>query len=273
MQLSLNLLDQGDSSIMTARRDKSPNTNGWPFRDSAMDAETTVTMNQRMIGQLLQREVQAANLPAWQSRSLIGLGIEVAQSREENTGLSLKEAGKRSGLDPAFLAIIEAGKAVPEEITSDVLKALVRGVKAKSSDLESAMSVQESSVIERTPAGQIMSALISLCQPLFLNRATAFKSMVAAPASEEDEDEGVLLDDDAAGVSYKIGGFVEGEPPALIFYEFQNPQAPLRGWHVSVRSGLQELVSGVTDDQGIFRFPSSNQDFPENAHMLIRKSI
>ena len=106
-----------------------------------------------------------------------------------------------------------------------------------------------------------------------LNRATAFKSMVAAPASEEDEDEGVLLDDDAAGVSYKIGGFVEGQPPALIFYEFQNPQAPLRGWHVSVRSGLQELVSGVTDDQGIFRFPSSNQDFPENAHMLIRKSI
>ena len=153
-----------------------------------------------------------------------------------------------------------------------MLKALVRGDKAKASDLESAMSVQESSVIERNPAGQIILALISLCQPLFLNRATAFKSMVAAPASEEDEDEGVLFDDDAAGVSYKIGGFVEGEPPALIFYEFQNSQAPLRGWHVSVRSGLQELVSGVTDDQGIFRFSSSNQDFPENAHILIRKS-
>ena len=55
---------------MTTRNDKDSNSGRWPFRDLSMDGETTVTMNQRMIGQLLQREVQAANLPAWQSRRL-----------------------------------------------------------------------------------------------------------------------------------------------------------------------------------------------------------
>ena len=162
---------------MTARRDKSPNTNGWPFRDSAMDAETTVTMNQRMIGQLLQRKTKAANLPAGQSRLLISLGIEVAQSREENAGVSLREAAKRSGLDPAFLAILEAGQAVPEEITPDVLKALARGVNAKTSDLKAAMCDDESKVPEKNPLGQVINILIRWwpSRPGFLGRRVSRK--------------------------------------------------------------------------------------------------
>jgi hypothetical protein len=97
---------------MNARSNKSK---GWPFRDSSMDNEDNVAMNQRMVGQLLKRKTEVANLPIEQSRSLIGLGIEVSQSREENSGLPLKEAAKRGGLDPAFLAIVEAGKAIPDE--------------------------------------------------------------------------------------------------------------------------------------------------------------
>jgi len=145
---------------MTTRNDGDSNSGRWPFRDLSMDAETTVTMNQRMIGQLLRRETKAANLPAWQSKSLISLGIEVTQSREANAGVSLREAAKRSGLDPAFLAILEAGKAVPEEITPEVLRALARGVKAKTSDLKSAMYGEEAKVPGRTRLEKVIDILI-----------------------------------------------------------------------------------------------------------------
>ncbi len=250
---------------------RSNRTRGWPFRNSSMDDEDNVAMNQRMIGYLLKRKTEAANLPAWQSRSLIGLGIEVSQSREENSGLSLKEAAKKGGLDPAFLAIVESGKAIPGEITGDVLKSLSRGVKARSKDLESAMAVQQSSK-EVDPLGQVVAFLVSLCAPAFLNRATAYKSMVASPASDEDPDkrpaDEFVVDDEQAGVSYRIAGFA---PIALQFYDYQNSEEPKSGWSVSVRCGLGELFSGTTDERGIFTFPSDQEDFPENAHMSFSK--
>ena len=250
---------------------RSNNSKGWPFRDSSMDNEDNVAMNQRMVGQLLRRKTEIANLPLEESRSLIGLGIEVSQSREENAGLSLKEAAKKGGLDPAFLAIVESGKAIPDEITTDVLRSLSRGVKAQAKHLESAMAVQTSRH-QTDAAGQVLSFLVSLCAPTFLNRATAYKSMVASPASDEDPDkrpaDEFVVDDEQAGVSYRIAGFA---PIALQFYDYQNSEEPKSGWSVSVRCGLGELFSGMTDEQGIFTFPPDQEDFPENAHMLFRK--
>jgi len=236
-----------------------------------MDNEDNVAMNQRMVGQLLKRKTEVANLPIEQSRSLIGLGIEVSQSREENSGLPLKEAAKRGGLDPAFLAIVEAGKAIPDEITPDVLKSLSKGVKAEEKHLESAMAVQSSSH-QTDAAGQVIGFLVSLCAPNFLNRSIAYKNMVASPVSDEDPDKRpaveFAVDDDQAGVSYRIAGFA---PIAFQFYDYQNPDVPKSGWSVSVRCGLGELFSGMTDERGIFTFPSEQKDFPENAHMLFSK--
>ena len=254
---------------MNARSSKSK---GWPFRDSSMDNEDNVAMNQRMVGQLLKRKTEIANLPLEESRSLIGLGIEVSQSREENAGLSLKEAAKKGGLDPAFLAIVESGKAIPDEITADVLRSLSRGVKAEARHLESAMAVQTSRH-QTDAAGQIVSFLVSLCAPAFLNRATAYKSMVASPASDENPDQRSadvfgVVDDEDARVSYRLAGFA---PIAFQFYDYQNPDVPKTDWSVSVRCGLEELFSGKTDSRGIFTFPSDLEDFPENSHMFFSK--
>ena len=259
---------------MNARSNKTSDAAGWPFREPGTDTESNVNMNQRMIGQLLQRKNRAADQPAYETRALIALGIEVSESREEKSGFSLKEAAKRGGLDPAFLAIVEAGKAVPEEIGSPgVLASLARCADSSIEELRSAMSMDQSYLVEEAPgllggAVVMVQALFSLYSPSFLREATAFKSMTGHPSSIAE----TLFDDPEAKVSYRIGGLSEGEPLSMIFYEFQNPDAPLEGWAISVRSGLEELLSGKTDDQGVFRFPHGMEDFPENSHMLIRKS-
>jgi len=236
-----------------------------------MDNEDNVAMNQRMVGQLLKRKTEITNLPLEESRSLIGLGIEVSQSREENAGLSLKEAAKKGGLDPAFLAIVESGKAVPDEITKEVLRSLSRAAKAEAKHLESAMAVQTSRH-QTDAAGQVISFLVSLCTPAFLTRATAYKSMVASPTSDEDPDKRPeeafgVIDDDQARVSYRLAGFA---PIAIQFYDYQT-EMPTKGWSVSVRCGLEELFSGITNENGIFTFPSDVEDIPENIHMFFRK--
>ena len=64
---------------------------GWPFRDPSNDGESSTSMNQRMISHLINRKVEFESLPGWQSRSLIALGIEITQSREEKTTWSSKE--------------------------------------------------------------------------------------------------------------------------------------------------------------------------------------
>lgn len=259
---------------MNARNNDSVDASGWPFRGSDADMESNLEMNQRMIGQLLKRKTRSTGLPAYESRSLIALGIELTEAREEKAGLSLKEAAKLGGLDPAFLAIVESGKALPEEITSpDVLASLARCAETTTGELQSAMAVNRSYVVEETPgllngAVVLVQALFSLCSPTFMREATAFKSMVGTGSDVA----AFLFDDPDAKVSYRIGGFVEGEPLSLIFYEFQNTDVPLEGWTVSVRSGLNELTSGITDGQGVFRFPDGMDDFPVDAHMLIRKS-
>ena len=85
---------------MNARSNRTSNDKGWPFRDSSNDGENSVSTNQRMVGQLLRRKAAAVNLPAWESRSLMSLGIEVSQSRDERTGRSMQEAGNAAGSTP-----------------------------------------------------------------------------------------------------------------------------------------------------------------------------
>lgn len=256
---------------MDARRNR---TTSWPFRDSSMDSEDNVAMNQRMVKQLLKRKPSVTNLPTWQSQSLAGLGIEVSQSREENAGRSLKEAAKKGDLDPAFLALVESGKALPSEITKPVLKSLSKGVKAKTKDLESAMAVQHSRVLERDSTGLVKSALISLCTNDFLIHATSLKllpcenpSYAAMPIADDNIDSGYETDIQPS-LHYKIESL---SPPSLSLFVSGDLEGPLQKWNVRVQCGLQEIVSGVTDDKGLFKFPSKYKGFPENAHMLIWK--
>ena len=109
----------------------------WPFGD--LDNEDSLSTSQRMVSQLLQRKEACANLSVGQSRSLMALGIEVAQSREENTGRTMQEAAQIAGLDSGFWVILEEGKALPEEVTSEVLRVVARSVGVEVGRLEAAM--------------------------------------------------------------------------------------------------------------------------------------
>ena len=109
----------------------------WPFRDP--DKEDGISTTKRMVSQLLQRKEAYANLSAEQARSLMALGIEVAQSREENTGRTMQEAAQIAGLDSGFWVILEEGKALPEEVTSEVLRVVARSVGVEVGRLEAAM--------------------------------------------------------------------------------------------------------------------------------------
>ena len=292
---------------MNPPRKKTSDGIGWPFRDSSNEGETNIAMNQRMVARLVERKKKIADLPNWQSRSYIALGIEVSQSREERTGKSMQEAAKHSGLDPGFLALVEAGKVTEDELTGDVIKALARSVNAKVSDLMSAMSVQESEH-SRDTAGQLVQAVLSLCQPSILSTAGAYKSihfgrgrppagssthqqaispMNASGPLEDRDNVDMLRDsyqageqdsfsdlchDERAGISYQMGGLSRNRPLSLRLCELREPDTPLKRWDVTVKNGCEELAAGVTDDQGVYEFPEGVSDFPANAHMLIEKS-
>lgn len=250
---------------MDAHNDGRPDSTRWPYMLPGDDNESNVAMNQRMIGQLVRRKRIRGDLGTQQSRALMALGIEVSESREEKAGLSLKQAARQGGLDPAFLAIVEAGKAVPQEITGDVLEALARGSESSVESLKSAMSVDRSHVLERSPdaTDKLVAVIFSLCSPDFSRSTLAFK---VSSSFESD-----LFHDHNARLSYRVGNIRPGESLSLSFFEFQNPDAPLDGWNVSVRSGVEELLTGITDGSGLFRFPDGTEDFPENAHVLLRK--
>ena len=92
----------------------------WPFGDNIKD-DGNIVVNQRMIHQLLGRKGTPEN------RSMMALGIEVSELRDE-VGMGLAELAVLSGLDRGFLAILESGKAIPEELTNEVLMALATGL-------------------------------------------------------------------------------------------------------------------------------------------------
>jgi len=237
----------------------------WPFRDPSNDHETSTSMNKRMVGQLVDRKSQSASLPAWQSQSMAKLGDEISHNRRSKTGLSMREAAMDSGLDPAFLAIVESGDALPREITVSVIKALALGSSTKTSELESAIAVTQSSNTYNT-TGQIAEIVMTLSSDQFLESVSSFKEFLASETSNVLARD--FLDKDAR-ISYRIGGLKKSELPTLTFYHLDQLESPLAGWNISLRNGLGELASGVTSDEGTFVFPCSLSDFPPNAHLIM----
>ena len=106
----------------------------WPFGFD--EAETMVEVNKRMIHKLLERKNTI--LTNTQERALIALGIEVNESREEGAGIFMHELARRSGLDASFIPILEHGKALPEEVTPEVLDSLATALSIQIQDLERA---------------------------------------------------------------------------------------------------------------------------------------
>ena len=234
----------------------------WPFGHSGKEGEDNITVNQRMVRKLIKRKTRAAQLAPWQVTSLTGLGIEVSQSRDENVGTSLKEAARRGGLDPAFLAIVESGKALPEEITKDVLKSLSRSVKSDSKSLKSAMAIRESGVLERDHTGQITSAWISLCSQSFLNQVAA----ITRSRHDQSTDNDFPISNDFIWTGQRIESL---SPPTLRFFAFEHGSGEFGTCSVSVWSGLEQILSGSTDEEGRCTFPSNYKKFPENSHIVI----
>ena len=108
----------------------------WPFGFN--EAETMVEVNKRMIHKLLERK--NVKLTNTEERALIALGIEVNEAREEGAGIFMHELARRSGLNASFIPILEHGKALPEEITPEVLDSLATALSIQIQDLERAYS-------------------------------------------------------------------------------------------------------------------------------------
>jgi len=89
----------------------------WPFYGSVT---TTTSGNQAMIGYLIRTETAHKALHSATKRNLIGLGIEIAQCREENLGVARSQLAQQIGLDGGFICLLEDGKVLPVDITKDV---------------------------------------------------------------------------------------------------------------------------------------------------------
>jgi len=110
------------------------NTNEWPF---GFNEENTMIMaNTTMVLKLLERK--NLTLTEEEERALIALGIEVSEAREEGVGLGMRELARKSGLSVSFIPILEAGKALPDEITPEVLTSLAAALSIEIQDLERA---------------------------------------------------------------------------------------------------------------------------------------
>lgn len=95
----------------------------WPFYGSTSD---TVSSNQAMVGYLVRTERAWMALEIPTQRMLQGLGIEIAQCREENLGIAMSELAERIGLDRGFICLLENGKILPADITTVVWTRLKR---------------------------------------------------------------------------------------------------------------------------------------------------
>ena len=87
----------------------------WPLAPNFTDSN--IVINQRMIHHLLERKGTPQN------RDMQALGIEVSELRDE-AGLSRKELTALSGIDCAFLALLEEGYALPSEVDKGILARL-----------------------------------------------------------------------------------------------------------------------------------------------------
>ena len=106
----------------------------WPF--GFAETDTMISSNQYMIQKLIERS--NVFLTREQERSLMALGIEVTEAREEGAGIYMSELARRSGLSESFIPILESGNALPDEITTEVLDSLAAALSIKIQDLERA---------------------------------------------------------------------------------------------------------------------------------------
>ena len=89
----------------------------WPFYDSAL---YPAVKNQLMMGYLVRTQAEYKALDNDVKRTLTGLGIAIAQCRDESEGLTMVALGERIGLDSGCICILESGKMLPQDITKGV---------------------------------------------------------------------------------------------------------------------------------------------------------
>ena len=109
-------------------------TNTWPFGFNEED--TMIMANTTMVLKLLERK--HISLTEEEERALIALGIVGREAREEGAGMGMRELAWKSGLSVSFIPMLEAGKAVPDEITPEVLTSLAAALSIEIQDLERA---------------------------------------------------------------------------------------------------------------------------------------
>jgi len=89
----------------------------WPMYGSTT---TSTGSNQAMVAYLVRTEAAHRALHSETRRNLQGLGIELAQCREENLGATMGQLARQIGLDPGFICLLEEGKVMPTDITKDI---------------------------------------------------------------------------------------------------------------------------------------------------------
>jgi len=89
----------------------------WPV---FQDGTSSTSESQIMIAYLLKNKEAYAKLSLYVQRQLTGLGIEVTQCREESMGLSMRQLGQTIDLASGFIALLEAGRIMPNDLTGSV---------------------------------------------------------------------------------------------------------------------------------------------------------
>ena len=93
----------------------------WPMYGSTT---TSTGSNQAMVAYLVRTEAAHRALHSETRRNLQGLGIELAQCRNENMGLAMSQLAQYIGLDSGFICLLEEGKVLPLDLTKDVWERL-----------------------------------------------------------------------------------------------------------------------------------------------------
>ena len=93
----------------------------WPMYGSTT---TSTGSNQAMVAYLLRTGERHKALHSETKRNLIGLGIELAQCRDENLGVTMGQLAMQIGLDTGFICLLEEGMVMPQDITKDVWERL-----------------------------------------------------------------------------------------------------------------------------------------------------
>ena len=80
----------------------------------------------KMVKYILHTEDAYKELPKETIQKLKGIGIEIAQCREEETGLSAVALAKEIHLKHGFLILLEEGRVLPDDITPKVWKSIYK---------------------------------------------------------------------------------------------------------------------------------------------------